>query len=548
MPFLFLCSQRIGCPGKEFKIALIKTQIKNSKSLTGKPGFLAIPIFTFSVICLMTLALSGQNVKQDMQALKATNNDQEFIRLALEMGQSYLEAGQWESAFDFFSEAEKKGRKFGGVNAQNVVMIASCEVMINCCYQENRVKSALFRKLEDLIDRDKNKLLQPKIMGLIHRANQEEKDSEYLGQLYAIVKPYLSATDYDRLKSENGLAIETEKMKESLAIGEGKKDSLERNLSMTSIQLNQVNVVKDSMSNELFAKDGLIKNVEYKLFLDSLMDLRREDLLNQQLEIITIKQKANDRMRIALIALAASLLLISFFLYKIWSYSKMIKKEKARSEELLLNILPSEIARELKDNGKVETDYYEHGNIMFVDFVGFSQIAKLRSPKELVADLNDCFMALDELALKFGVEKIKTIGDAYMCVTGIPVPSENDTDRLVQFGFAIIQYLHDWNQKRKTLGLIPFEARLGIHTGPLAAGVVGKHKFCFDVWGDTVNIASRLESAGKAGTICISEATRSRLGNSYDFESIGMVGVKNMQPIEMLLIHEKKVAADGPIS
>lgn len=476
-----------------------------------------------------------------MQALKSARTDQEYIKLALETGQSYLENGRFEEGFEFFDEAEKKGKKFGGQNAQNVVMISSCEVMLGCCYQENRVKSEVLEKLNYLIGKDKNKLLRQKIMPLISRANRDEKDSEYLGRLYAVVKPYMDHSEYEHLKSQNGQAIESEKMKESLAIGEGKTDSLQRNLSMTSLQLNQVNEVRDSMSDELLMKDGVIRNVTYKIFLDSIMDLRREDLLNQQLEIITIKQKANDRMMIALISLAACFLLISFFLYKIWKYSNDIKKEKAKSDELLLNILPAEIAKELKEYGKVETDFYENGNIMFVDFVGFSHIAKQRTPRELVADLNDCFIALDELALKFGIEKIKTIGDAYMCVTGLPVPNEDDTDRLVEFGFGIIAFLRQWNEKRKSFGLLPFEARIGIHTGALAAGVVGKHKFCFDVWGDTVNVAARVESAGQPGKICISEATRKRLSKKYNFDSIGIVSVKNMQPFEMFLILENKV-------
>lgn len=514
----------------------------NSKSMSGRDAHFSffVKIAMILSLFLCSMPLQSQNQRQDQAALKDVKNDQEYIRKALELGQNYLELRQWEAGFDFLSDAEKRAKRFGGTNAQNAVMISACEVMLNCCFAENRVKSTFFRKLNELMDRDKQKLLRPKIMALISLANRQEKDTEYLGKLYETVKKYLSAAELDQLKKENGLAIEAMEMKENIALGQGKADRLMKNLSSATEQLNMVNEARDSMSEVLVVKDGLIKSVEYKLFLDSLMDLRREDLLNQQLEIITIKQKANDRMRIALISLAASFLLISFFLYKIWKYSGVIKKEKAKSEELLLNILPSDIAKELKENGKVETNFYENGNIMFVDFVGFSHIAKQRTPQELVADLNDCFMALDDMALKLGIEKIKTIGDAYMCVTGIPTPADNDTDRLVSFGFGIIAFLRKWNEKRKARGLLPFEARIGIHTGPLAAGVVGSHKFCFDVWGDTVNIAARVESAGKAGCICISEATRKRLTNDYTFDSIGMVSVKNMQPFEMFLIMENK--------
>lgn len=481
----------------------------------------------------------AQNVKRDLQDLKKIQNAQEYIKAALSKGESYLIDKKLPEAKEFFREAEKKGKSLGGQNAQGVVSISICDLALRCCFSDQDVKSYLFEKIEGIIAKDKKKLFYLSVFPLVQAINKQESDPQYLSRLYKAVTGYGTDSDIANLKSGNAAVLENAQLKSSLEAGSNANDILRMSLDKTTGALTKMSEVSDSMSGALNLKDAMIRNVEYKLMMDSIISLRREDLLAQQLNVIDLKQKANDRMRLALISLGICLLAITFFLYKIWNYSQIIKVEKARSEELLLNILPAEVAKELKEKGKVETRYYDEGTIMFLDIVGFSHIAKERSPKDLVADLNECFMALDELTADFGIEKIKTIGDAYMCVSGILVNDENSASNMVNFSFEIMDFLAKWNARPNRLGLIPFEARIGIHTGPLAAGVVGKNKFCFDVWGDTVNIASRLEAGSEPGEICISESTKSKLAQNFEFEEIGLVNIKNMAPIEMYFVHKK---------
>lgn len=511
----------------------ILMSLKNSQ--TPYIGYLLLAIFWLA--CLSPSL--AQNAKEDLSNLKKIKNDKDFIKSALELGELYAGNGQMNDAQTFFREAEKKGKSLGGSNAQATISLSVIDILLSCCYLSGQPNAMVFDRVKQLISSDKrNKLFYQRMWSDLQAINGKEKDPQKLADFYNLIEDYLKPGDLASLKTSNGLAQEKASLEASVEEGSLANALLKKSLAQTEGSLYRMSEVSDSMSGELTLKDAQLKNAAYRMMLDSLNTLRREELLAQQLEVIQIKQVANDRMRIALISLAVCFVLLAFFLFKIWRYSQIIKIEKARSEELLLNILPAEIAQELKDNGKVETNFFDNGTIMFLDFVGFSYIAKERSPKELVSDLNECFIALDELAMKHGIEKIKTIGDAYMCVSGIPVPGDDDVDRMVQFGFAILNFLKGWNKVRKTQGLLPFEARIGIHTGPLAAGVVGRHKFCFDVWGDTVNVASRLESGGKAGHICISEATRVLMDPKYTYDAVGMVNVKNMAPIEMFLLRK----------
>jgi adenylate cyclase len=216
--------------------------------------------------------------------------------------------------------------------------------------------------------------------------------------------------------------------------------------------------------------------------------------------------------------------------------NKIIKDERDRSKELLLNILPEETARELETNGSAQPRYYEQATVLFTDFKGFSSIAGKLSPQELVAELNDYFIAFDEIMGKFNLEKIKTIGDAYMCAGGIPV--ENNTHPLdaVHAGLAMQEYMMKKNEELKELGKEGWELRIGIHTGPVVAGVVGKKKYAYDIWGDTVNIASRMESNGEPGKVNISASTYQKIKNYYQCLYRGKISAKNIGEVDMYFI------------
>ncbi|MBX2980619.1 MAG: tetratricopeptide repeat protein [Flavobacteriales bacterium] len=184
-----------------------------------------------------------------------------------------------------------------------------------------------------------------------------------------------------------------------------------------------------------------------------------------------------------------------------------INKERRRSEELLLNILPEEVAEELKERGEAQARHFDSATILFTDFKGFTQLSEQVTPAELVAELNTCFKAFDAIMTKYRIEKIKTIGDAYMAAGGLPDPKHGSPADVVHAALEMQDFMKAHKAEREALSKAYFEMRVGIHTGPVVAGIVGVKKFQYDIWGDTVNTASRMESSGEVGKVNISEAT-----------------------------------------
>lgn len=217
----------------------------------------------------------------------------------------------------------------------------------------------------------------------------------------------------------------------------------------------------------------------------------------------------------------------------------IIEKEKKRSDDLLLNILPAETARELKENGKAKAKQYASVTVLFTDIVSFTQIAEVLPATELVTLLDDCFRGFDKIALKYGIEKIKTIGDAYMCVGGLPVPNKTHAHDVVSAGIEMQAFVKSYNQILAERGLPDLAIRIGIHTGPVVAGIVGSTKFAYDIWGDTVNLAARMESGGAAGQVNISHTTYEQVKNQFSFKERGKIKVKNKGAIEMYFVNSK---------
>lgn len=208
--------------------------------------------------------------------------------------------------------------------------------------------------------------------------------------------------------------------------------------------------------------------------------------------------------------------------------------EKKRSDDLLLNILPSEIVTELKETGKSKAKLFDHVSVIFTDFVNFTKISETLSPDELVSEIDYCFKGIDEIIERNGLEKIKTIGDAYLAVCGLPNEDVNHGIRTVQAGLEILSFI----DSRKHNGG-KFEIRIGIHSGSLVAGIVGIKKFAYDIWGDTVNTASRLESSGEAGKVNISDSTHQLVKENYHCVYRGKIEAKNKGNIDMYFVDKK---------
>ncbi|MFM9944199.1 MAG: adenylate/guanylate cyclase domain-containing protein [Bacteroidia bacterium] len=217
----------------------------------------------------------------------------------------------------------------------------------------------------------------------------------------------------------------------------------------------------------------------------------------------------------------------------------IISREKERSDELLLNILPAEIAEELKDTGASKAKSYDEVTVMFTDFKGFTQLSEKLSPKELVAEINECFSAFDHIMHKYGVEKIKTIGDAYMAAGGLPTANNTHPNDVVNAAIAVQQFMQEHKVVKEAAGKLFFEIRIGVHTGPVVAGIVGVKKFAYDIWGDTVNTASRMESSGEVGRVNISGTTYELVKDKFKCTHRGKVIAKGKGEIDMYFVETK---------
>jgi class 3 adenylate cyclase len=199
-----------------------------------------------------------------------------------------------------------------------------------------------------------------------------------------------------------------------------------------------------------------------------------------------------------------------------------LQQQQLMSDQLLLNMLPPPIADRLKQGQSIIADSFDEATVMFADIVGFTELSARIDPAELVQWLNQIFSVFDQLADRYGLEKIKTIGDAYLVVGGLPNPKPDHVAAIANMGLDMLQA----SQQFCTPDQQPLHLRIGIHTGPVVAGVIGTRKLNYDIWGDTVNIASRMESQGETGRIQVSEAVYECLKSSYQLQARGNVPIK----------------------
>jgi len=215
---------------------------------------------------------------------------------------------------------------------------------------------------------------------------------------------------------------------------------------------------------------------------------------------------------------------------------KEVEKQFQRSEELLLNILPSEVAEELKAKGSAEAKTFDDVTVLFTDFKGFTNISERLTAKELVAEIDYCFKGFDAIIGKYNIEKIKTIGDSYMAAGGLPVKNKTHAADVVNAALEIRDFMDAHKQQRMAEGKEMFEIRIGIHTGPVVAGIVGVKKFAYDIWGDTVNTASRMESSGEAGKVNISATTYELVKDKFTCSYRGKVEAKKKGMVDMYFV------------
>jgi class 3 adenylate cyclase len=256
----------------------------------------------------------------------------------------------------------------------------------------------------------------------------------------------------------------------------------------------------------------------------------------QQIKLLDAENKTRETQRNFLFAGAILLFLLAG---SIFMGLMKTARERKKSDELLLNILPVKVADELKKTGSAEAKYFEQVTVMFTDFKNFTSISEKLAPAELVTILHTCFTAFDRIIQKYNLEKIKTIGDSYFCAGGLPVPNNTHAFDMVNAALEILEFINDYTEQMKKAGKDIFEVRIGIHTGPLVAGIVGIRKFAYDIWGDTVNTASRMESTGEVGRINISGTTYQLVKERFACTYRGKIAAKNKGEIDMYFIDSR---------
>jgi class 3 adenylate cyclase/lipopolysaccharide biosynthesis regulator YciM len=378
---------------------------------------------------------------------------------------------------------------------------------------------------------------------MIHQKQDDQKGIAHLltniGSLYKSQSDYSKALDYCHRSYELALSIGVlDKQKDACqclyttykAMGKG---------NQALIYLEKMQVVEDSLQSEETTKKLQQMEFQKEMLADSIAKAEEARLVHETHEE---EMRQEQKTRNVSIGLGLLLLLVAIGLYTRVRYIRkskaIIEKERNRSEGLLLNILPEEIARELKEKGRADARDFDMVSIVFTDFKSFTQQSAKLSAADLVDEINHCFEAFDGIMEKYGIEKIKTIGDAYMAAGGLPVPTDDSVKNTVLAALEMQAFIAKRKTENDATNKPAFEMRVGIHTGPVVAGIVGVKKFQYDVWGDTVNTANRMESSGAVGEVNISQATYELLKNDPDFafESRGKVEAKGKGEMEMYFV------------
>lgn len=529
-----------------------------------------LPILTF--IILMPVLFFGQN--------PVVEQGESLVEQSLELYDKYFAEGKYKEAGQYAHNAYEAAGKLGQIEKQAVALNRRGRALMKIPNAKNAALNRAFKSFEEsneLTAKQPLKLDNLENMLVLAKRLRKRKDVARLKAAIAVMKGEKVYTDaeekveglfnrrkkakkeYDRVMNEREeLAESLSELSEEQALMREQQTALVDLIQEKESAIQEMN--DEQMRQELLVLEQarLLDSMFYETMFDSLeleqaemlMARQNDELERQKIELDLQQSQQNLFLSIAA-AIAALILLVAVAaIHRYYSVRRhnavlaeknnIIGEERERSESLLLNILPAVIADELKKKGVATTQFYEEATVMFVDFKGFSHIAQKLPAEQLVAELDHAFKNFDEIIDHHGLEKIKTIGDEYMCAGGVPAESEGHPLDMVKAAFEIQSFLKNWNTEKRTKNQPLFEARIGIHTGPLIAGVVGSKKFAYDVWGDTVNVASRMESKSEAGRVNISATTYARIKNEFDCEYRGKVPAKNVGEVEMYYVNGAK--------
>jgi len=460
---------------------------------------------------------SVKNYREGIRIFRKINDSVGLASAVLNLGDEFFNAGELDSALQQFQES---GQLFQALDHE-----------IGLAY--NLGNSGMVYAQQGQLERAETYI------------SQSVEMLEQLGDYYpiSVYLTYMSDIYQERGRPEDALAFARKSLRLAETYG------LKEQIRDAHLKLSELHEYKGD------ADYALLHYKDYVRFRDSVVNLEAvqkmadmradSEIAQKQVEVDLLRAK--DRIqRLMTISAGAALLLIGLLAVGLFRRNRYIRKtsaiiseEKKRSDHLLQNILPEETAEELKTYGKVQARNFESVTVMFADFNDFTTLAKKMTPEKLVESVDFYFSAFDRIMEKHDLEKIKTLGDAYMAAGGLPFPTEDHAERMVQAALEMIAFVE--KVKAEASGAeSPFEIRVGINSGPVIAGVVGFKKFAYDIWGDTVNIASRMESSSAIGQVNVSENTYLLIKDKFDCSYRGEVMVKHQGNMRMYFVQEER--------
>lgn len=432
---------------------------------------------------------------------------------SVNLGEAYFKLGNDATALKYLNESAKA---FEGTEDLTYTLNYIGRVF----FREKKFDSAIKKHLEayELSKSFDSKLDQARSLVALAQAYYAQ------GNINSSVESYTKALE---IALPLNALTETKDAYEGLAIAYSRQGDFTRAFKYQNLLL----AVKDTIYNT---------NTDRKLLtLQFGADLEKKEsqisLLNKDKKI---QEQEIKRQKLVKYGFIGGFSVVLLFAGVFFAQRKRIEIAKKRSDELLLNILPEETAEELKATGTAKTKSFDLITVLFTDFKNFTIASEILSPEELVEEINHCYSAFDRIVEKHGVEKIKTIGDSYMCAGGLPVSNSTHPYDVVSAGIEMVEFIERNKQERIKNGKPYFELRLGIHTGPVVAGIVGIKKFAYDIWGDTVNTASRMESSGAVGRVNISGSTYELIKDKFVCTPRGKIEAKNKGTIEMYFVEQ----------
>ncbi|WP_375562152.1 adenylate/guanylate cyclase domain-containing protein [Bernardetia sp. OM2101] len=542
-------------------------------------------LFTFLlfIVCFFVMPISSfaQNIETQYKTAKNQGNSNKAGKLAYQIGQRYYREGNEREAINYLKEATDFSLKvkdygnlgkvyslLGVIYKKNknyslaIFNYSKATQAYNLLGNKKMVASSHYLEgilYADAQQYDKAITVLKETIRIANQANATDlvlQSTEYLSKIYRKKGDNSNANLYEKVKEEikdqaqDVMALEEQKdalLIDSASISKTeleKKKKVAESISeqqkvktLTIEELLERNSFKSDSLEQLHAKSVAAREADKKLFTyivagAAVFAIILIIFILLQSSTVRAKKKANKELASANHELAAKN-------EEIEQQKEMIEKEKERSEALLLNILPKEIAEELKHNVELKPRSYDQVTVIFTDFKGFTQAAEQLTPEELIDELAECFSEFDSICERWNLERIKTMGDAYMCAGGVPTPNYTNPVDAISAAMEMQEVIEQLKQKKILQGKPYFEMRLGVHTGAVVAGVVGKKRFAYDIWGDTVNLAARMESSGEVGRVNISEYTYSLVRDYFFCSYRGKIQAKNKGEVDMYFVVSK---------